>query len=275
MRKTALILAVLFLFEGSAFATWSVIAIDRNTRRVAMAAASCVNTTDDAMKNAIAVVVPGIGLAVCQAAADNTGQNQLLVFNELKKGTDPRRIIELLAADPQFQSRQFGVLDMEGRSAGHSGLGNGFVAQYISGQVPGTEIFYAIQGNILRATDVVPTAVKAFIETKGALTDRVMAALEAADRVGGDSRCACPADTTGLTLPCDNKTSHVAYILMADPTDTNGDSYNNGKYALYIPVSQPAPDRPNSAKAGESLNPVRTLRMRYDAWRRTMPADYR
>ena len=34
--------------------------------------------------------------------------------------------------------------------AGHSGLGNGYVAQNISGQVPGTEIFYSIQGNILR-----------------------------------------------------------------------------------------------------------------------------
>ena len=151
MRRICLLLALLFALENSAFATWSVIAVDRSTRRVVMAAASCVNTDDEAMKTAIAVVVPGIGIAACQAAADGTHQNQMLVFQELQKGTDPKAIIEMLSADPQFQSRQFGILDMQGRAAGHSGLGNGFVTQFISGQVPGTEIFYAIQGNTLRA----------------------------------------------------------------------------------------------------------------------------
>src|SRR5436309_10066029 len=124
MRKTVLLLALLFCRESSAFATWSVIAIDKTTKRVVMAAASCVNTDDEAMKTAIAVIVPGVGVAACQAAADNTHQNQMLVFQELQKGTDPQRIIEMLSADPAFQSRQFGILDMQGRSAGHSGLGN-------------------------------------------------------------------------------------------------------------------------------------------------------
>ena len=285
MRKTLLCLTVLLCLESPAFATWSVIAIDKSTKRVVMAAASCVNTTDEAMKTAIAVVVPGVGVAACQAAADGSHQNQMLVFRELQKGTDPKQIIEMLSVDPAFQSRQFAILDMQGRSSGHSGLGNGFVAQYISVQVPGTEIFYAIQGNILRARDVVPTAVKAFISTQGAITDRVMAALEAADAVGGDSRCACPpSDGTTPPIPCDMKTSHVAYILMANPTDTNGDSHNNGKYALYIPVSQPDPNPlpagatthgPMQIKKGESLNPVKTLRMRYDVWRKTMPANFK
>ena len=166
MRRTLLLLAALFCLESSAFATWSVIAVDRSTRRVVMAAASCVDTTDDRMKDAIGVVVPGIGIATCQAAADGTGRNQMLVFEELQKGTDPHEIIEMLSADPAFQSRQFGIVDMEGRAAGHSGLGNGFVTQFMHGQVPGTEIFYAVQGNTLRMHDVVPSAVKAFVETR-------------------------------------------------------------------------------------------------------------
>jgi hypothetical protein len=37
-----------------------------------MAAASCVNTADEVMKSVIAVVVPGKGVAACQAAPDNT-----------------------------------------------------------------------------------------------------------------------------------------------------------------------------------------------------------
>jgi hypothetical protein len=68
----------------------------------------------------------------------------------------------------------------------------------------------------------------------------------------------------------------VAYILMAEKTDTNGDSHNNGKYTTYITVSQPGSDHgPNAIKAGENLNPVKTLRMRYDAWRRMQPASFK
>src|SRR5262247_3212858 len=147
MRRICLLLALLFGLEHSAFATWSVIAVDRSTRRVVMAAASCVNTDDEAMKTAIAVIVPGVGVAACQAAADGTHQNQMLVFRELQKGTEPRQIIEMLSADPAFQSRQFGILDMEGRSAGHSGLGNSFETLFVPGHVPGTEIYYSVQGN--------------------------------------------------------------------------------------------------------------------------------
>src|SRR3989440_9405848 len=128
-----------------------------------------------------------MGVAACQAAVDNTHANQMLVFHELQKGTDPKAIIEMLSKDPAFQTRQFGILDLQGRRAGHSGLGNGYVSQDIQGQVPGTEVFYSIQGNILRPGTVVPNAVEAFIKTPGAITDRVMAAMEAADGSGGDS----------------------------------------------------------------------------------------
>ncbi len=203
----------------------------------------------------------------------------MLVFTELQKGTDPEKIIDLLSADPAFQSRQFGIVDLQGRFAGHSGLTNGYVSQDIQGQVPGTEIFYSIQGNILRPGEVVPHAVKAFLETKGALTDRVMAAMEAADGSGGDSRCTCPpppTDGTTPAIPCDGKTAHIAYILMAEATDTNGQSHNDGQYSMYLTVTQPGPDKgPNQIKEGENLNPVKTLRMRYDAWRKLQPAKYK
>ena len=268
----------ILLWSPPAFATWSVIAVDRATSRVVIASATCVDRDDEFLKGVQAVVVPGKGVAACQAAVDNTHQNQMLVFRELQKGTDPKQIIELLSQDPAFQSRQFGILDLQGRRAGHSGLTNGYVSQDIQGQVPGTEIFYSIQGNILRPGSVVPNAVQAFLNTKGAISDRVMAAMEAADGSGGDSRCNCPpwpSDGSKPAIPCDGKTAHVAYILMAEKNDTSGDSHNNGKYATYITVSQPGPDHgPNVIKAGENLNPVKTLRMRYDAWRKTQPASF-
>lgn len=279
MRKIVSLLAFVIALPAPAFATWSVIAVDRSTGRVVIASATCVDQNDEFLKGVQAVVVPGKGVAACQAGVDNTHQNQMLVFQELQKGTDPKAIIEMLSKDPLFQQRQFGILDLQGRRAGHSGLTNGYVSQDIQGQVAGTEIFYSIQGNILRPGLVVPNAVQAFVKTNGAITDRVMAAMEAADGSGGDSRCTCPpwpTDGSKPPIPCDGKTAHVAYILMAEKTDTNGDSHNNGKYAMYITVSQPAPDHgPNVIKAGENLNPVKSLRMRYDEWRKKQPASFR
>jgi hypothetical protein len=279
MRRVVLFLVSLLALPPAASATWSVIAVDRTTGRVVIASATCVDRDDQFLMGVQAVVVPGRGVAACQAAVDNTHQNQMLVFRELEKGTDPKAIIDQLSVDPAFQTRQFGIVDLQGRSAGHSGLGNGYVSQDIHGQVPGTEIFYSIQGNILRPGTVVPNAVQAFLHTTGAITDRVMAAMEAADGSGGDSRCTCPpwpTDGSKPPIPCAEKKAHVAYILMAEKGDTNGDSHNNGKYTMYLTVSQPAPDHgPNVIRAGENLNPVKTLRMRYDAWRKTQPASFK
>src|SRR2546423_10263928 len=144
MRGACLLLGMWLAAPSSAFATWSVIAVDRSTGRVVIASATCVDRDDEFLKGVQAVVVPGKGVAACQAAVDNTHQNQMLVYQELQKGTDPKQIIELLNPDPAVQSRQFGILDLQGRRAGHSGLGNGHAAQDIQGQVPGTEVFYSV-----------------------------------------------------------------------------------------------------------------------------------
>lgn len=269
---------LLLAVPRAAHATWSVIAVDMATGRVVIASATCVDRDDAFLMGIQAVVVPGKGVAACQAGVDGTHANQMLVYRELQKGTDPARIIEMLSADPAFQSRQFGIVDLQGRHAGHSGLANGFVTQDMQGQVPGTQIYYSIQGNILRAGDVVPNAVRAFLHTNGALTDRVMAALETADQYGGDSRCVCPplpADNGKPAIPCEGRTSYIAYILMANSTDRSGDSHSNGTYAMYLTVAQPEQGGPNAIKPGENLNPVKTLRLRYDAWRRTQPKSFR
>jgi hypothetical protein len=278
-----MLMVVLLLVPSLAHATWSVIAVDLATKRIVIASATCVNNNDAFLPGVQAVVVPGLGVAACQASVDGSHANQMLVFNEIQKGTAPADIIRMLSIDPAFQGRQFGILDLKGRSAGHSGLINGYVSQDVQGQVPGTSIYYSIQGNILRPGEVVPNAVKAFLANTGAITDRVMAAMEAADASGGDSRCSCPpppADGSTPANPCTGKTSHVAYILMSEPGDTNGDSHNNGTYKMFIKVAQPTQpggaDRgPGAIKPGEDLNPVKTLRVRYDIWRKAQPATFK
>lgn len=277
----AFILATTALGAAPASATWSIVAVDRATGRASMATASCVDVkTDHEYRDLTLVVVPGVGIAACQAGVDRTLKNQQFIFDELKKGTEPKAILERIAKDdPDFQQRQFGIVDMKGRMASHTGLNNGYVAQVIQGQVPGTEIFYSVQANTMRAGKVVPNAAAAFLETEGALTDRVMAAMDAADGSGGDARCTCPPYPTDGSKPaiaCSNRVAHAAWIIMADPKDPPGDSFNTGNYSLFLTVLQPGPDRgPNQIKPGEDLNAQTTLRMRYDAWRKTQPASYK
>jgi uncharacterized Ntn-hydrolase superfamily protein len=260
---------VLILLSPSvAHATWSVVAVDRARGRIVIASATCVAQGRFAgfpakgLMDVQAIVVPGFGIAAAQAGVDRTRSNQMLVFNELKKGTHPSQILAMLMADPAIQSRQFGIVDDQGRFAGFSGAGNGAASLSVQGQVAGTEIYYSIQGNILASNAVVQNAVRAFENAAGTVEDRVMAAMEAADAAGGDRRCTCESTPIPLTTAqCTSRTAHVAYLLGADSTSASGASHNDGTYPLYLDVTD------ENTRADEDPNPVRTLRMRYDAWK--------
>ena len=102
MKRFALAIVLGLLMQSSAFATWSLLALDTRTGQVIIASATCVpqsrfppRPSRDLM-DIQAVIVPGVAVAACQASVDNSGQNQQLVFDELKKGTPPAEIIEKL-----------------------------------------------------------------------------------------------------------------------------------------------------------------------------------
>ncbi len=272
-----IVLAALMVLAGStsAFATWSVIAVDAKTGQVIIASATCVrqagfpkrepNPARDLM-DVQAVVVPGIGVAACQAGVDNTRENQMLVYNEIKKGTLPAQIIELLKNDPNVERRQFGIVSIpngtitaQNNRAGFNGANNSQSSLFFGGAVG--DIYYQVQGNTLLGLQVVHAAALAFTRANGTMADRVMAAMEAADANGGDHRCNCGNNPLDF-VPCDNKTAHVAYITIADKDDQPGVTHNDGKYYAYISVTDA------DTKKGESGNPVKTLRMRYDAWKK-------
>lgn len=275
MKRCVLAAAFILAAHSTAFATWSVIALDARTGQVIIASATCVrqagfpkrepNGARDLM-DVQAVIVPGVGVAACQAGVDNTRENQMLVYNELKKGTPPAQIIEMLKKDPNVERRQFGILAIprgetltaRNNRAGFNGSGNSQSSLYFGGQV-GPDIFYQVQGNTLLGDQVMHQAALAFTRATGTLADRVMAAMEAADVNGGDHRCNCGANPMEF-VPCDNKTAHVAYIAIADKTDEVGVTHNDGKYYAYLSVTD------DNIKPGESGNPVRTLRLRYNAW---------
>ena len=89
---------------------------------------------------------------------------------------------QALKEDNGRELRQISVVDSEGRTAAHTGAENDPVKLHVCGDG------YVIAGNILTGEDVIYEMEKAFLETTGPLSDRLMNALVAADRVGGDSR---------------------------------------------------------------------------------------
>lgn len=275
-RKFILALSLMLLVPSAAFATWSVIAVDTKTGQVIIASATCVRQSAFPQRQPVAardlmdlqaVIVPGIGVAACQAGADNTRENQMLVYNELKKGTPPTQILEMLKKDPNIERRQFGILAIpngttitpQNNKAGFNGASNSQSSLFFGGQVG--DVYYQVQGNTLLGVDVVQKAALAFTRANGTMADRVMAAMVAADENGGDHRCNCGNNPLDF-VPCDNKTAHVAYIAIAEKSDLTGATHSDGKYSYFISVTD------DNIKKGESANPVKTLGLRYAAWKK-------
>jgi uncharacterized Ntn-hydrolase superfamily protein len=263
------VLALAFVAVGvsPALATWSIVAVDQATGTVVIASATCVSQSSFALFPAKglmdlqAIVVPGKGVAAAQAAADPSRANQDRIFVEIDKGTDPQQIIELLKGDKAIDNRQFGIVDLQGRAAGFSGAKTAAATLDRHGHAGG--VVYAIQGNLLASDDVVLAAEAALTSATGTLADRVMAAMEAADAKGGDRRCSC--NTPPRPKVCETKTAQVAYILRAEATDPRGPGVNDGRYAMYVAVTN------LDIAPAEDANPVKTLRLRYDAWKKAHP----
>ncbi len=140
----------------------------RTTGRVVIASATCVAQERFAgfpakgLMDIQAIVVPGVGVAAAQAGVDNTRQNQNLIYREMRAGTEPSLILEMLKEDPRIERRQFGIVDLQGRCSGFSGADNGAASLSVQDSVPGTGIVFSIQGNILASDQVVHDAVSAF-----------------------------------------------------------------------------------------------------------------
>jgi hypothetical protein len=195
--RCAAMLAVLLALAAPAAATWSIVAVDRATGRLVIASATCVpqqairSFPSEGLWDVQAIVVPGRGVAAAQAAVDRTRENQMLIRRELAAGDGPRR----------HPGHAGGGSRSRGSAVRHRGP-RGSLRRPSPG--PGTEpplsgsrvrsgngIHVAIQGNLLASDAVVLDAMAAFLSEGGTLEDRVMAAMEAADRAGGDARCMC------------------------------------------------------------------------------------
>lgn len=104
----------------------------------------------------------------------------------LAAGKGPEDVLaELLRDDPQRDKRQLAIIDMAGRAANRNPSQADPAGEYWGGM---TGRYYACQGNTLAGRAVIVDMAAAYEDTPGTLADRMMAALVAADRAGGDHR---------------------------------------------------------------------------------------
>jgi len=260
--------AVLLLLGSTATAraTWSIIIIDTRTKEIAVGSATCVSGAD--LKRSVPVVRVGVGAACAQSLVDTSGQNRLLIWNELIRGTDPNEILHLLEArDPGHQTRQYGIADVHGRGVTFSGANNGAYAGGLLGRL-GT-IFYTIQGNVITGQPVLLEAERRLREEPGGIPERLMAAMEGARSMGGDGRCSCsPKDPTGCgSPPADfGRTAYIGFILSARRGDIDDPSCGpggcaQGEYYMCFNIEGVGP---------AARDPVPKLRMMFDEWRLTL-----
>ena len=157
--------------------TYSIVAFDEATGEVGAAVQSryfCVGAV-------VPWVRAGVG-AVATQAAGIAGFGPR-VLDLLAAGSEPGDAIDqVLADDARRETRQLGVVDTRGRSAAWTGAECNDWAGNVLGEG------FAVQGNILAGEAVVDGMARAYRETEGALAERLMAALEAAEAAGGDRR---------------------------------------------------------------------------------------
>ena len=155
-------------------ATFSILGYDPATGEVGGAVQSRVFSVG----NGVLWAEAGVGVAATQAIA------------LLRGGMKPADVIKKVwESDPDPRptdwtkfGRQFAVIDMQGNVAAYTGP----KASEWAGDKQGK--FCTAQGNILAGPDVVSGMVKAFEETQGHLSLRLLAALEAGQLAGGDKR---------------------------------------------------------------------------------------
>ncbi len=94
----------------------------------------------------------------------------------------PEALKGLLGADEGREVRQVAMIDAAGKVAAHTGAKNIPMAGHHAGNG------YSVQANLMEKDTVWPAMAKAFEAAKGDLAERMMAALEAAEREGGDIR---------------------------------------------------------------------------------------
>jgi uncharacterized Ntn-hydrolase superfamily protein len=123
----------------------------------------------------------GVGVVATQSFVDpGYGPRGLEL---MRKGLPaPDALKQLVAADQQREGRQVAMLDAAGRVDAYTGPSAIAAAGHQTGRQ------FSVQANMMANAKVWPAMAAAFEQTKGDLADRLLAALDAAQAVGGVAR---------------------------------------------------------------------------------------
>jgi len=192
-------------------ATWSIVAVDPKTQEVGAASASCIYSRSFTIDQT-AELVPGIGAVVAQALANLDARAAIAAA--IARGESPAGALSQATAPGADERlgidlsrlRQYGVVTLAAGPVSYTGTWNGSWA----GARAGAGV--SVQGNILRGPEVVDEALHAFeAGARACLAERLMRALEAGARAGGDRRCAPELGAL------------AAFVAVARRTDPSGD----------------------------------------------------
>ena len=157
--------------------TYSIVALDAETGQLGVAVQS--------HWFSVGTVVPwakaGVGAVATQSIAEPSYGPKGLALME--KGTPADEALQsLLAKDIGKNVRQVAMVDAQGNVGVHTGSRCISHASHLTGKN------YSVQANIMAKSTVPSAMVQAFESTTGALAERMLAALDAAEAEGGDLR---------------------------------------------------------------------------------------
>jgi len=159
------------------FGTFSIVAHDPDTASWGVA----VQSRFISVGSVVPWAEPGVGAIATQAAANVAyGIDGLKLLRENVPAAEVVR--KLTSADPGRDERQLGVVDRRGEAAAFTGA----KCMEWAGHEIGDR--FACQGNILFGPAVVRGMARAYETTPGDIIDRLVAALSAGQREGGDRR---------------------------------------------------------------------------------------
>ena len=187
------LLCLLVLAQVRPVNTFSIVARDPATGQIGVAVQS--------HWFAVGQIVPwaeaGVGAVATQSFVDPSyGKLGLDLLRAGKSGPDTLRA--LLGGDAACDVRQVGVIDANGDVATFTGAKDIVAAGGIAGNATSNDAMkcgtlsvgrdFAVQANLMANDKVWPAMAKAYAESTGDLAERMLAALDAAQGVGGDIR---------------------------------------------------------------------------------------
>jgi uncharacterized Ntn-hydrolase superfamily protein len=158
-------------------ATYSIVARDAATGELGVA----VQSHWFSVGSVVPWAEPGVGAVATQSFVEvSYGPRGLAAMREGRTAEEALRA--LVAEDDGAAVRQVAFVDAAGRVAVHTG------ERCIPGAGHRTGAGFSVQANLMLTDDVPPAMATAFESASGPLAERMLAALEAAERAGGDVR---------------------------------------------------------------------------------------